>query len=190
MRKIIVANLASLDGFIAGPNGEIDWFNVDKEFERYAVDFISTVDTMLYGRVTYQLMAGYWPTASATENDPRIIDAMNSFPKVVFSKTLNKVEWKNARLVKDDIGGEISRLKQQPGKNMVIYGSGTIVSQLSQMGLIDEYRIFVSPIILGNGRQQFENIDHKLDLKLLETKTFGTGMVLLHYVAASQKQSN
>ena len=111
MRRVIVANLVSLDGFIAGPNGEIDWFNVDKEFERYAVDFISTIDTMVYGRITYQLMASYWPTASATTDDQRIIDAMNNFPKVVFSKTLNTIEWKNARLVKEDIGGEISKLK-------------------------------------------------------------------------------
>ena len=192
MRKVIVSNLVSLDGYYAGPNGEIDWFTglADKEFESYAIDLISTADTMLFGRVTYELMASYWPTATPATDDPRIIDAMNSFPKVVFSKTLEKVEWTNSRLVKSDVAEEVLRLKQLPAspsggsvKNMVIYGSGTIVSALAHKNLIDDYRIFVCPTILGGGQPLFKDIVDRIHLRLLETTRFGTGMVALHYLS-------
>lgn len=181
MRKIIVSNLISLDGFISGPNGEIDWFKYDKEVEDYGKVQLSSVDTILFGRVTFELMASYWPTATAAANDQMIIDAMNNLPKIVFSKTLKKVDWKNSRLVKDDIEGEVAKLKQQPGKDMVIYGSGSIVSTLAQAGLIDEYRIFVNPVVLGNGKPLFKDIQSRLTLKHINTKTFGNGLVLLCY---------
>ena len=181
MRKVIVSNLISLDGFISGPNGEIDWFKWDKEVEDYVKAQLGSMDTILFGRVTYELMASYWPTATAATNDQMIIDAMNNLPKIVFSKTLEKVEWNNSRLVKDDIEGEVAKLKRQPGKDMVIYGSGGIVSTLTQMGLIDEYRIFVNPIVLGNGKPLFKDIQSRLTLKHINTKSFGNGLVLLCY---------
>ena len=183
MRKIIVSNLVSLDGFMSGPNGEIDWFvNIaDKEFEGYAVSLMNTVDTMLFGRVTYQLMESYWPNAMADAEDPRIINAMNNFSKVVFSKTLKTVDWKNSKIINGNLFEEVSRLKQQPGKDMVIYGSGSIVSTLTQKGLIDDYRIFVCPVLLGNGIPQFREINTRKSLKLLDTKSFKSGLVLLHY---------
>jgi dihydrofolate reductase len=183
MRKLIVSNLVSLDGFMAGPQGEIDWFTglADQEFEEYAIQLIGSVDTILFGRVTYQLMAGYWPTASSTEDDPRIIEAMNNLPKVVFSRTLAKVEWKNSRLVKGDAAEEVAKLKEQPGKHLVIYGSGGLVSALSRRGLIDDYRIFVAPVVLGAGLPMFRGLEQRIPLRLVEVKSFSTGMVMLRY---------
>jgi dihydrofolate reductase len=182
MRKVIVSNLISLDGCYAGPNGEIDWFQniADKEFEEYAVGLINSVDTMLFGRITYELMYSYWPDAPETE-DPRITSAMNSFPKIVFSTTMEKAEWSNTRVVKNNIDEELIKLKNLPGKDMVIYGSGTIVNFLSSKGIIDEYRIFVAPLILGQGKQMFFDLGRKLNLKLTDEKTFKSGLALLNY---------
>lgn len=179
MRKIIVSNYVTLDGFFAGPNGEIDWFVWDEETAAYSKDLLTSIDTILFGRVTYELMAGFWPTA--TSEDPIISDAMNNLPKIVFSKTLAKVEWKNSRLLKVNIEEEISKLKQEPGKDMVIFGSGSIVSWFAQLGLIDEYRIMVNPFVLGAGKPLFKGIKNRLNLTLLKTRTFRSGNVLLQY---------
>jgi dihydrofolate reductase len=182
MRKVIVSNLVTLDGFFAGPNGEIDWHVVDEEFFNYVkFELQNEVDTILFGRVTYEGMASYWPTPAAAQNDPDTTDYMNKTPKIVFSKTLAKADWNNSTLVKGDLAQEVSKLKQQPGKNLVIYGSGTIVSALAQLGLIDDYRIFVVPVVLGRGKPLFSDITMPINLKLLRTKTFKTGVVLLSY---------
>ncbi|MBI3660338.1 dihydrofolate reductase [Candidatus Acetothermia bacterium] len=181
MRKVIVFMLTTLDGFFAGPNGELGWHNVDEEFNEFAIDQLNSVDTLLFGRVTYQLMASYWPTPAATTDDPIIAEIMNTMPKIVFSKTLGKVEWNNTRLVKDNIAEEISKLKQQSGKDMIIFGSSDLASTLTKLGLIDEYRIMVNPVVLGNGKPLFKGIKDKLNLKLLKTKTFSSGNVLLYY---------
>ncbi len=185
MRRLIVSNLISLDGFMAGPQGEIDWFTglADKELEKYSIELLGSVDTILFGRVTYQLMAGYWPKASASEDDPRIIEAMNDLPKVVFSKTLRSVSWKNARLVGTNAAEEVSRLKSQAGRNLVIYGSGGLVSALSQRGLIDDYRIFVAPLVLGGGMPLFRGLESRIALRLAEVKSLRSGTVLLRYEA-------
>src|SRR5712692_7181370 len=166
MRKVFLFMMVTLDGFFEGPNHEIDWHNVDEEFNEFAIHQLNDVDTLLFGRVTYQLMASYWPTQSAKENDPIVADKMNTLPKIVFSKTLNKVEWNNSRLVKDNIAEEIQKLKQQPGKDMVIFGSGSIVSTFTQLDLIDEYRIMVNPVVLGSGKPLFKGINDQLNLKL------------------------
>jgi dihydrofolate reductase len=188
MRKVILSNLVTLDGFFAGPNGELDWHIVDEEFNGYAKDLLSNVDALLFGRVTYQLMTDYWPAAatnpSTSKSDLEIADKMNNLPKIVFSKTLQKGEWKNTRLVKENIAEEISKMKQQPGKDMVIFGSGSIVSTFMQHGLIDEYRIIVNPIVLGNGNPLFKGINGKQNLKLLNTKVFDSGIVILFYEPA------
>jgi dihydrofolate reductase len=184
MRKVIVSEMVSLDGFFAGPNGEIDWHVVDEEFNEWAIAQLNAMDALLFGRVTYQGMASYWPTPAAIEDDPEVADKMNTLPKIVFSKTLDKVEWgkwNNARLVTDDLGAEISKLKQQPGKDMVIFGSGSIVSALTQLGLIDEYRILVAPVVLGSGVPLFKGIAKPFKLNLLRTKTLKTGVVLMYY---------
>ncbi len=181
MRKIILSNLVSLDGYFEGPNREIDCHNVDEEFNEYAIDFLNSVDTLLFGRVTYQLMASYWPTPTAIANDPIVAEKMNSLPKIVFSRTLEKVEWKNTRLVKEAIAEEISKLKQQPGKDSAIFGSSDLALTFIQHGLIDEYRIIVNPVVLGNGKPLFKGIKDRLNLKLLKTKVFRSGNVCLYY---------
>jgi dihydrofolate reductase len=188
MRKVILSNEVTLDGFFAGPNGELDWQIVDEESHQYAIDLLSHVDTLLFGRVTYQLMADYWPAAatnpSTSKSDLEIADKMNNLPKIVFSKTLQQVEWNNSRLVKDNIAQEISKMKQQSGKDMVIFGSGTIVPTFMQHGLIDEYRIIVNPVVLGNGKPLFKGINDKQNLKLLKTRLFDSGIVILFYEPA------
>ena len=158
MRKMIFFMLTTLDGFYEGPNKEIDWHNVDEEFNEFAIEQLNSVDVLLFGRVTYELMASYWPTPAATTNDPIVADKMNSLPKIVFSKTLSSVEWQNTRLVKENITEEISKLRQQPGKDLIIFGSSDLAATFIQHGLIDEYRIMVNPVVLGNGKPLFKGI--------------------------------
>ena len=180
MRKVIVSNLMSLDGFFEGPNHELDWFVVDEEFFAYARDMLRGVDTILFGRKTYQHMADYWPSAPREE----IADQMNNLPKIVFSRTLESVEWQNSTLVKNDAVAEISKLKQLPGKDMVILGSASLASFLLQRGLIDEYRVILNPVFLGCGRPLFQDVKQRLRLKLSRTKLFGSGVVVLYYESA------
>jgi len=180
MRKVIVSNLMSLDGFFEGPNHELDWFVVDEEFFAYARDMLRGVDTILFGRKTYQHMARYWPSAPGEE----IADQMNNLAKIVFSRTLESVEWHNSTLVKNDAVAEISKLKQLPGKDMVILGSASLASFLLQRGLIDEYRVILNPVFLGSGRPLFQDVKQRLRLKLSRTKLFGSGVVVLYYESA------
>jgi dihydrofolate reductase len=182
MRKLFSFNMVTLDGFFEGPNQEIDWHNVDEEFNEFAIEQTSAVDTLLFGRVTYQLMASYWPTPDAIANDPIVADMMNRTPKIVFSRTLDKAEWNNTRLIKDHIAEEITKLKQQPGKDLALFGSANLMSTLVQMDLIDEHRIMVNPIVLGSGKPLFQGINDPLKLKLVNTRVFRSGNVLLYYV--------
>jgi dihydrofolate reductase len=188
MRKVIASIYVSLDGFFAGPNGEIDWFVWDEETAQYSKDLLHSIDTILFGRVTYELMARYWPTADPATEDPVIIDAMNNLPKIVFSKTLEKVAWNNTKLVKGNIADEVAALKQKPGTDIVIYGSGSIVSTLAQRGLIDEYLIFVNPIVLGSGKPLFKGMKDRLNLKLQKTRIFKNGVILLYYRPAGKEK--
>jgi dihydrofolate reductase len=184
MRKLIVFNLVTLDGYFSGQGGDISWHNVDEEFNKYAIEKVNTGNTLLFGRATYELMASFWPTPEAIKNDPIVAERMNSLPKIVFSRTLDKAEWNNTRLVKGDMLSEIRKMKQESGKDMTIFGSGSIVSQLAPHGLIDEYQIMVNPVVLGKGETMFEGIQDKLALKLTRTRIFGNGNVLLHYEPA------
>jgi dihydrofolate reductase len=161
-----------------GPNRELDWHVVDEDFARYVAEMENQIDTILFGRVTYQMMAAYWPTS--TEPEARM---MNELPKLVFSRTLTKVDWNNSRLVKDNIAGEIARLKQQPGKDIAMFGSADLASTFMRLGLIDEYRIFVNPVVLGGGAPMFKDINVRTALKLLKTETLSSGVVILYYQA-------
>ena len=176
----------SVDGFFAGPNGELDWFVWDDVQKDYSIGTLTTVDTLLFGRVTYELMAGYWPTA--TEEDPDIKKAMNNLSKIVFSRSLENVNWNNSRLVREVMPEEIMKMKHQPGKNMVIYGSGSLVSFFAQQGLIDEYRFIINPVVLGSGKPLFKGINNRMKLKLLNSKKLGSGNVLLSYQPVEAKQ--
>lgn len=189
MRRIHMFNLMTLDGFFEGANHDISWHNVDEEFNEYAInEMFPSSDLLLFGRVTYELMAGFWPTAEAKRDDPIVAERMNSSAKIVFSRTLKKAEWNNTRLVSGNMEEEIKKLKAQPGKDMALMGSGTIVSQLAQRGLIDEYRIMVNPVILGQGTPLFKEIRDRLNLKLLRTQTFRNGNVLLCYEPAGKER--
>jgi dihydrofolate reductase len=181
MRKLSVFNLVTLDGYFAGPNGDISWHNVDTEFQEYAEKNSNSGNTLLFGRLTYELMASYWSSPEALKNDPVVAQGMNRSPKIVFSRTLDKAAWANTRLVKDDMLGEVRKLKQQDGKGLTILGSGAIVAQLAQAGLIDEYQIMLNPVVLGKGKTMFEGIENRLALKLISTRSFANGNVLLHY---------
>lgn len=173
--------MVSLDGFIEGLNKDIEWHVWDEEMNKYMNDFFTIVDTIILGRVAYQLLADFWPTSAADKEDPTITHYMNKLPKIVFSKTLSAIEWNNSRLVKDNIEEELLNLKKQRGKNMVIFGGADIASTFMHHDLIDEYRIIVNPVVLGSGNPLFKNTMNKLDLKLINTKIFNCGNVLLHY---------
>jgi dihydrofolate reductase len=185
MRKVVLFIHLSLDGFAAGPNGELDWMSYDEELEKYAEGVVSTVGAALYGRVTFQMMESYWPTvlknSSSTKHDIDHAHWIEKISKVVFSKSLNKVEWNNTRLIKDNVAEEVSKLKQQPGKDLVIFGSPGLAQTLMRLDLIDEYRLTVNPVVLGVGKPLFKDIRAKVTLKLLETKTFASGVTGLHY---------
>jgi len=176
MRKLFWQMMVSLDGFVEGPNRELDWHVVDEDFMRYVLDMRIWIDAILLGRVTYQLFADYWPSSTEPE-----APMMNDLPKIVFSRTLKQVDWKNSRLVKENIPEEIARLKQQPGKDLAMFGSADLASTLIPLGLIDEYRIFVTPVILGRGRPMFKDIKDRIPLKLLKATTWSSGVVALCY---------
>jgi dihydrofolate reductase len=181
MRKVIFFMLISLDGFYEGPNHDLNWHHVDEEFNEFAIAQLNKVDTLLFGRVTYEMMASYWPTSAAVTDDPIVAKKMNSLPKIVFSKTLSKVDWQNTKLINHNFVEEVLKLKQQPGKDVLILGSSDLAVTFIEDDLIDEYRIMVNPVVLGSGKTLFNGIDSKLNLKLIKTKTFNSGNFLLYY---------
>ena len=181
MRRLTVFNLVTLDGFFAGQGGDISWHNVDEEFQELANAASNSGNTLLFGRITYELMASYWPTPEAMKNDPIVAAGMNKAEKIVFSRTLDRVDWNNTRLVKSDMIAEIRKLKQQSGKELTVLGSGSIVSQLTQERLIDEYEILLNPVVIGRGKTMFEGVKGRFSLKLTKTRVFGNGNILLNY---------
>ena len=181
MRKLFAFNMISLDGFFEGPNQDISWHNVDEEFNQFAIEQTGTVGTILFGRRTYEGMASYWPTEAAINDDPVVADLMNSLPKIVFSRTLQNAEWNNSTLIKDNIAAEILKLKEQPGKEIAVFGSADLLSTLIQLDLIHEHRIIVNPVVLGSGTPLFKNVKDRLNLRLIRSRTFNSGNVLLYY---------
>ncbi len=189
MRKIIFLIHATLDGFVAGPNGEMDWIVYNEEVAQYSHDLHTTTDTAIYGRVTNQMMASYWPTVlSNPDSDPRDrghAEWLETATKIAVSTTLPDSGWeKNGLLIKGNLAEEFTRLKQQPGKDMWLLGSPTLARNMMQLGLIDEYRINVNPVVLGQGVRLFG--DTPLHLELMEAKTFKDGVVGLRYATAKK----
>jgi dihydrofolate reductase len=184
MQKLIVFNHVSLDGYFVDANGDMSWahaHNDDAEWNAFVAENASGGGTLVFGRITYDLMASFWPTQFALETMPEVAEGMNSLPKIVFSRSMNKTSWSNTKLVKGDIANEIRALKKESGKGIAILGSGSIVSQLANEGLIDEYQVVVNPIVLGRGRTMFAGIEKMLNLKLTKTQAFRNGNVLLCY---------
>lgn len=190
MRKVIYAMSVSLDGFIEATDGDLSWSFPDEELHKHFNDLETMIDIHLYGRRLYENMTAYWPTADENPAAPKVemeyARIWRNMPKIVFSRTLDQVEW-NSRLVRENIGGEVNRLKAQPGKDMSVGGAG-IASTFMQLGLIDEYRLYVHPVVLGAGKPMFRPLPDKINLQLVEIHTFGSGVVLLRYRRADERQ--
>ena len=182
MRKVVASPFTSLDSFMSGLNGEIGWNEpyFDEEMAGFVHEVLEGLDTLLFGRVTYEWFAQFWPN-DGVKYDPGHAGLMNSLPKIVFSKTLEKAEWNNSRIVRDNIVEEVNRLKQQEGKNMVIDGSPTLIHSFTDLGLIDEFLIRLHPVTLGSGVPLFKQA---VNLKLLETRPLRSGVVILRYGVA------
>ena len=177
----------TLDGFVCGPNGEQDWMTMsDGKMDKYLIkDLLSTVDTMLVGRVLYEGFASFWPTVHQNPESPKELvefaNWMAQTPKIVFSKTLSKVGWTNSSLASGDPTDTIQKLKSQPGGDMVIFGGARIIQYLTQHNLVDEYRIKLEPVVIGKGKPLFKDVDERMNLHLIQAKTFDSGVVVLYY---------
>lgn len=188
MRKLNVFNFITLDGYYKGLNEDISWHRHGAEENEYAADNMKSDGAiLLFGRTTYEMMTGYWPTPMVIENDPIVARGMNRAEKIVFSKTLKKPEWQNTKVMSGDIVEKIRKMKQTPGKDMTVLGSGSIVTQFAEHGLVDEYQIMVDPVAIGDGTPIFKGLKNKLDLKLTKTRIFKSGVVLLCYEPMTNK---
>jgi len=187
MRKVVVSMNVTLDGFMSGSNCELDWHfsSWTKEMADLLYEQLSKADTILLGRITYNAMAAYWPAKALDLSFPRedlaFADLMNNYTKLVFSKTHAISQWSNSKLLTGDPADEILKLKQREGKDIIIYGSGKIVNCLAKSHVIDEYRLWVHPVLLGKGKLLFKDLEKEYRLKLFKTKTFSSGVVLLYY---------
>jgi dihydrofolate reductase len=177
LRKLILWNMVSLDGYFEGPEpGQLDWFRFDDELEKFMLEPQSEAGTLLFGRRTYEMMAAYWRTAEGP-----IASIMNRVEKIVFSRTLQQVGWNNTRLVRENVPDVVNQLKQQPGRDIFVFGSADLTATLMHHGLVDEYQFGINPVILGSGVPLLKQGVPKQDLKLVLSKTFPSGLVVLYY---------
>jgi len=187
MRKLSSFTQVSLDGYFVDAKGDMSWAKpkeVDEEWQSFVGGNAGSGGELLFGRVTYQMMAAFWPSPAAAQMDPKVAGHINALPKIVFSRTLEKAEWNNTRLIKSDLVEGVRRLKQDAGPHLVVLGSGSVVSQLAQAGLVDEFQMVVNPVVLGKGRTPFETVTDRLKLKLARSRTFRNGNVLVCYEPA------
>lgn len=187
MRKVVLFAHISLDGFAGDANGGLGFLSYDSELQQYADELVKTVGAPIYGKNTYQLMKGYWPTVlndpNAGEHALRHAQWVENVPKIVFSTTLTDVSWNNTTQIRDNVVEEVNKLKQQPGKDLVIFGSPGLAKSFMKLGLIDEYKLTLHPVILGNGNSLFDTSLDTSKLHLSESKTLSSGVVTLHYTA-------
>jgi len=182
MRKLTVFNNVSLDGYFTDARSDMSWAHQnDPEWNSFTAENASGGGVLLFGRITYQMMASFWPSKQAFEMMPTVAEQMNNLPKVVFSRTMDSASWTNTRLVNDHMVEAVRKMKNESGPGLVIMGSGTIVSQLTQQNLIDEYQIVVHPLVLGSGRTMFEGVNDKLALRRTKMRTFENGNVFICY---------
>ena len=187
MGKLVEFNFVTLDGYYATTDGGIDWHVYDNEMADRSRQEMTTYDALIFGRTTYDLMAGYWPTPQGMESEPNVAEIMNSIPKYVYSKSMTDVAdgpvWKNTTVLHDIDPKEIEKLKADTVKDIAIFGSGTIVQQFIKLGLLDEHRLIVNPVILGKGKQLFQGVEPH-NLKLVRSKSYESGNVYLNYTPA------
>lgn len=187
MRKIIQWVVASADGYIDGPNGEFDWAATPgSQQTEYSDQLNERADTFLYGRGVWEMMAAYWPNAesiSGDEHDMEFAKVWLETPKIVFSRTLEKADW-NTRVISDNLAEEVAALKQQPGKDMIITGGSGLPASLTALGLIDEYHIAVHPLVLGGGKPVFRESEQRVNLRLVDSRTVDSKVVIMHYQPA------
>jgi dihydrofolate reductase len=183
MPKLSVFNSITLDGYFTGENGDLSWAhgNQDAEWNSFVAGNAKGEGMLLFGRVTYDMMIQYWPTPAAARDMPTVAAGMNKAPKVVFSRTMDKATWSNTTLIKGDPVAEVRKLKQGSGPGMVILGSGSIVSLLTQARLVDEYQVVVVPVIIGRGRSMFDGVKDRLNLKRVESRSFENGNIFVRY---------
>lgn len=182
MGKLLASTFVTLDDRMVGPNEEMDWVTDDFDDEMGEdIDDVHDVATFAFGRTTYEILAGYWPTASE-EEEGVMVERLNARPKVVFSETLEEADWNNTRIASGDLGAEVENLKRQEG-NALIIGSASVVQTCTNLGLLDEYWLWIHPVVLGDGKRLFENIDRRVDVELLGTKSYDSGVTLLQYSA-------
>jgi len=183
MSKLFTFNMVTLDGYFEGPNGagDIGWHNADEEFNDFAVQQLHEIGMIVFGRVTYEGMASFWPTPLALETDPVVASLMNSVPKIAASRTLNTADWHNTRLVRTAVAEELARLKAQSDKDIAIFGSANLIASLMPSGVIDEHRVIVNPMVLGGGTPLFKSGTPTTQLKRVRSHTFKSGNVLLCY---------
>jgi dihydrofolate reductase len=181
MNKLSSFTFLTLNGFYKGPGEDISWHRHGEEESTFAAEGAGSDSILVFGRVTYQMMAGYWPTPMALQQNPAVARGMNQSEKIVFSRTLQKAEWANTRVVTANLAEEIRRLKTEGGKDLTILGSGSIVTQLAAEGLIDAYQVMINPVALGRGTTLFAGLEGKLDLQLTGSRVFKSGVVLLNY---------
>lgn len=174
-------NFLTLNGFYKGFNEDISWHRHGGEEEEYSKEGAQSQSVLLFGRVTYEMMKSFWPTEQAMANMPEVAEGMNKSQKIVVSRTLDKADWNNTTILKGDLVEEIKKLKQQPGNDITILGSGSIVTQLADAGLIDTYQFMIDPVAIGHGTPAFDGLQHKLDLELISSRVFKSGVVLLIY---------
>jgi len=195
MRKIKLQIQLSLDGFVCGPQGEMDWmvWDWDLVVKQYVTELTNTADTFLMGRATGEGMAVYWPTVASNpesrEEEKWMADTLNSSPKVIFSKTITHINWTNAR-VANDIVEEVKELKKEPGKDILIYGGASTVSFFIRENLIDEYHLFINPVIIGKGKTIYSTVKQYMKLQLINTIASSTGIVILVYVPEKENEIN
>ncbi len=199
MRRIIVFNRVSADGYFAGPDGSLDWVVPDNELDKDAMGSGVTFDTVLFGRRTYELFSAYWPNAlksypavpnphdarGITPETRKMAEFLNAVKKIVFSRTLRTAEWENTTIIRDLSPAAIEGMKKEQGDDMIMFGSGSIVSMLTQHRLIDEYQLIVTPVFIGSGKPMISGIASKLSLDLKDVKRYPSGNILLRYTPAS-----
>jgi len=181
MKKLSVFDFVSLDGYYKGLNEDISWNRHGPEEAEFSVEKATSGNTLLFGRVTYEMMESFWTTPDAMKVLPEIATGMNSADKIVFSRSLKKADWNNTTLVNSNMVDEVRKLKQLPGKDMTVLGSGNIVTQLADAGLIDEYQLMIYPVAIGQGTSFFKGLKNNLSLKLVSSRIFNSGTVLLCY---------